>query len=645
MESTRNEMSVIKNFATAIGDAVGSFERARELARTPAQKARPKVGQISRPQWLADMALEGRWSHGEYFAEEEAQRRALVNGWWFSAIAEIAGEVSGAGLNIVTQTEADDEPEVIKNHPFVQLLRKPNPWMSRAYLWAYTVQWMKMDGNAFWFLAVDGSKELREIWPLPSNDVEPWPSEDPQRFIDYYIYRVYGKEYHIPPEYICHIQNYPNPFNIFDGLSELAAALLPVDADLAMARWNAKFFDDDNVMPSAVINLKSGNPEYEIDAASVESMRHDLTENYQANERKTFVTWAPGGIDVQMLGWSMRDMEFQGGRQMTRQEIFEVCGIPEGRTAKNATEANAKVGERIFKSNVYNRSLVPIQEQITAQIIIPCYGAEYRVEFIDIRPADREMEMQELEKGKGALTVNEVRTKYYNLPELEDERGQAIYTGQEPVVPSSYQVPPSQEIIDGTVTEPETKPAGEPQTEQESQAGQETQQELDQQQAQQEQDSSAMALPFHDGVMVAFFPSEDKRNEFFNAIPDIVFPEGSERLPADELHLTLAYMGSISEGAVFEDIYNAVVRFAQYWAPLEGEINGTGRFAVNPEGNTSAFYASFESPELPEFRQALINRLADFGVKVKRDHGFTHHMTLAYIPGDARTPSFEPPKI
>ena len=80
-------MSVIKNFATAIGDAVGSFERAREKAKTPVQKARPKVGQISRPQWLADMALEERWSHGDYYADEEdAQRRALVNGWWFSAI-------------------------------------------------------------------------------------------------------------------------------------------------------------------------------------------------------------------------------------------------------------------------------------------------------------------------------------------------------------------------------------------------------------------------------------------------------------------------------------------------------------------------------------------------------------------------------
>jgi hypothetical protein len=101
-------MSVIKNFATAIGDVVESFERAREKAKAPAQKARRKPGRVSKLAWLADLALEERWSHGDYFADEqEAQRRALVNGWWFSAIAEIAGKVSGDGLNLVTQSETD----------------------------------------------------------------------------------------------------------------------------------------------------------------------------------------------------------------------------------------------------------------------------------------------------------------------------------------------------------------------------------------------------------------------------------------------------------------------------------------------------------------------------------------------------------
>ena len=205
--------------------------------------------------------------------------------------------------------------------------------------------------------------------------------------------------------------------------------MLPIDADLAMSRWNAKFFDRDNVMPSAIVNLKSNDPDTPVNPADVEEFKAELKQNYAASERRTYVTSASGGVDVATLGWSMRDMDFDVGRNKSRQEIFEILGIPEGLTSKNATEANATVGERIFKNNVWTRTLVPIAEQVTLQVIIPFYGEDQEAVFTDIRIANRELELAEVDRAKGALTIDEVRKRYYHEGPLPDGAGMALFSG------------------------------------------------------------------------------------------------------------------------------------------------------------------------------------------------------------------------
>ena len=381
-----------------------------------------------RPGFLGATAEAGKWKGGTFSPDKEAaQKRALMNSWVFTAINEKAMEVSKGRLAVYQDDGVTEEGAVIIGHPFTRIMRRPNPIMGRALFWQFTHWWMDLDGNGFWFLAPDENGELAEIWPLPSNAVNVWPGSA-KRMVDYYEYQANGMIYKIPAEYVCHFK-YPNPFDIFRGLSPLVAGMLPVDSDTAMARWNGAFFGSDNVMPSSVINLSSGNPNVPIDPADVDAVKSQLEDEYAAARRKTIVTNAYQ-MAVNLLGYNAKDMDFLGGRQATKDEIYQILGYPPGYADKNATESNSTVGYAKFMERIY-AALGLYAEQISTEIINPWYGEDMVARFADVRPINQDMKLREADASKSDMTINERRKKFWDLPphpdgdKLPDPVGQA----------------------------------------------------------------------------------------------------------------------------------------------------------------------------------------------------------------------------
>ena len=391
-----------------IGSAVGAFRANLDAAY-----------RRSRPAFIASWAEQQKWAGGVW-SKRGSQRRAIQNSWVYTAVEMIAREVSASKFGVVRQTDVDAEPVAIDNHPLERLLRRPNPWIGRSFLWQYTALWLMLDGNAYWYISCSEDGTPVEIWPLPSQDVEPRPG-DGERFIDHYEYTANGTIYHIPAEVIVHFR-LPNPFDIFRGLSPLAAAMLPTDADSAMARWNGAFFGRDNVMPSAIINLSSGDANRPINPADAEALKHDLRSEYSAVNRKTAITTA-NSVQAVLLGWNPKEMDFISGRMFTKEEIYAVYGVPSGLLDKNSTEANATTADKVFKEKTIWPLLCLIAEEMTAELVMPYYGADQEAAFDDIRPANRMLELQEVAAGGSYLTIDEVRGKYWQLDPLPDGKG------------------------------------------------------------------------------------------------------------------------------------------------------------------------------------------------------------------------------
>jgi HK97 family phage portal protein len=418
-------MTRLDRLAQSLGHAVSAFKAG--LASSVKR---------SRAAFIGAWAEANKWTGGAY-SQRGAQRRAMINSWIYTAVELIMNEASAAKFGVVQQTDVDDEPVAIKNHPLEKLLRRPNPWIGRSFLWQYTIAWLQLDGNAYWFISTDEYGRPIELWPLPANDVEVMPG-DAERFIDEYWYTANGTRFVIPTEYIVHFR-LPNPFDIFRGLSPLTAAMLPADADTAMARWNGAFFGRDNVMPSAIINLSSGIPGTPIDSADADSLKDQLRTDYAATARKTAITTADS-VQAVLLGWNAKDMDFYNGRQASKEEIYGIFGVPAGLLDKNATEANATIADKIFKEKKLWPLLVLIAEQLTAELVEPFYGPDLEAAFDDIRPANRALELQEDQASRETLTVDERRKRFWQLGPLPDGRGtKTVVEAQAMSAPAPFQ--------------------------------------------------------------------------------------------------------------------------------------------------------------------------------------------------------------
>lgn len=138
---------------------------------------------------------------------------------------------------------------------------------------------------------------------------------------------------------------------------------------------------------------------------------------------------------------------------------------------------------------------------------------------------------------------------------------------------------------------------------------------------------TAAGAPKHTGVMVALYPSFE--------VADAIRVKGGE--PIEEIHLTLAYLGDVEEEPIdYYALQRAVAKWARRMTPIEGEIAGSGLFTA---GEKPVTYASVDCPALPTAREMLVKTLEGEGVTVKRDHGYTPHMTLAWDDVDVDPPN------
>ncbi len=139
----------------------------------------------------------------------------------------------------------------------------------------------------------------------------------------------------------------------------------------------------------------------------------------------------------------------------------------------------------------------------------------------------------------------------------------------------------------------------------------------------------------HTGVMVALHPD-------VVAVRAITASPGVTE-PTDQLHLTLAYLGDSTEQPLATNkarLIDTVKRWALARSKsLKGTINGAGRFFHSEADNTNAVWVAPDVAGLPELRQSLVEAIEAAGFDYSQDHGFTPHITVAYVAKDAPAPS------
>lgn len=140
------------------------------------------------------------------------------------------------------------------------------------------------------------------------------------------------------------------------------------------------------------------------------------------------------------------------------------------------------------------------------------------------------------------------------------------------------------------------------------------------------------------GVMVALYPSSELAIQIASA-PGVT-------MPPEELHVTLSYLGGV-EALADAQIAGAIMaakKVATYSQPLSGTINGVGRFnASQSSDGQDVIYAVVDLPGLDDVRQWLNECMDEYEIEPVKNHGYTPHMTLAYVePGSPAPVSMVP---
>lgn len=118
---------------------------------------------------------------------------------------------------------------------------------------------------------------------------------------------------------------------------------------------------------------------------------------------------------------------------------------------------------------------------------------------------------------------------------------------------------------------------------------------------------------------------------------------------ATDLHITLAYLGDSEDTTLLHnparnaddrDVLLTVVNgIAARFQPLDGNIGGVGRFAASASSDMKdVCIALVDVPVLSELRARLCSTLEINGFAVAKNHGYTPHITLAYIDPTAEMP-------
>lgn len=200
--------------------------------------------------------------------------------------------------------------------------------------------------------------------------------------------------------------------------------------------------------------------------------------------------------------------------------------------------------------------------------------------------------------------------------------------------------------LESGILEPVTEEIEEPE-EAEPLEGEETDTEEVEEDALDTEAEMVFHLANNTGVMVAFYlpPDLAVRYALFDDEEKATLIEGA--LSPGDLHLTLAFLGDVSEQKLSKrKLLRVMQTFAARTPIISGKINGYGRFTNTNADGKDAVWLSVDAPLLPDMRQFLVKALDVNGFSLPSEHGFTPHITLAYVDKDKEINfDFEPSQV
>jgi HK97 family phage portal protein len=344
---------------------------------------------------------------------DAAKAMGNFTGWTYAAVNAIAREASNIQFRLY-QVQGDDHIEQ-DDHPLLTLLDGVNEHMTGPELKYTTLAHLELTGNCYWLLdgVNDDRTPPRAIYPLNPGRVRVKLNRDSFPYkLSHYEFTIDGKVYRFEPYQILHLK-YPDPSDPFVGVGFVQSIPTWIDTDNYAWEHNRKYFL--NGAAFGMYIATQTNVEGQIDR-----IKQGFRDAYSGVDNAHKIPALPKGVDIKNTGMSQRDMDFKNLADATRDRILAAAGVSKtilGTAESDTNRATAETADYVFSKRTIKPKMLLVISYLN-EFLVPRYGDDLYLTFIDPTPEDKEFRTQEMQAAVGSMPVmtqNEARKTYMGL--------------------------------------------------------------------------------------------------------------------------------------------------------------------------------------------------------------------------------------
>lgn len=203
--------------------------------------------------------------------------------------------------------------------PSYRLLRhKPNPEMTGTHLWRQVIFHLNSYGNSYLSKIFTGS-QLTELWPIKPDRVRVQRRAGVKEFYVADTFWNWKGPYFA--DQILHIQGIS--FDGIVGISPIEAAREAIGLGLALDEYTNRFFSN-GAIPRVALTMKGAleNPQ------AADRIRADWERKHGGLKNSNTTAVLEEGMDVKVLSFPMKDLQFVEQMQWTAADIARILRIP-----------------------------------------------------------------------------------------------------------------------------------------------------------------------------------------------------------------------------------------------------------------------------------------------------------------------------
>ena len=338
------------------------------------------------------------WTNASYF---HAYGKSI---YVYACVSRIAEKVASIDFVLKKIINEKGDAEIIKDHEILDLLYKVNPFYTKTEFLETDLINRKLTGDSFILKIRNEAGQVAELWNVRPDLVQ--IVSDPENYISHYeIFGINGKRVRIEKNDMIHIR-YPSPLSTYLGMSPLSAAKIRVDTEEYATTYQRDFFLN-NARPDAII---------EFEGHLTEDQKRQIIETWEKRHQgrnkssKLGLLW--GGAKYSQISLNQREMDFINSLKFTRDDILVAFKVPKSIVGitEEVNYANAKTAQEIFINETVIPEVKRLIEKLNEELVIPEYGEEYYLDFVEPVVHNREARLNEFVQGVDKwLTANEIR--------------------------------------------------------------------------------------------------------------------------------------------------------------------------------------------------------------------------------------------